>query len=150
MSRIHPSDNPLVPSPETVKAARALAKLLPAEAAGARLSLLDRASGNASDLPPAVIGMLRQFLEQLGAGRSVSIVPAEAELTPNEAADYLAVSRTFVLKLMDTGQIPFRRVGSHRRLRFGDLREYEKSQRSRADAAMDEMARINQELGLYE
>jgi excisionase family DNA binding protein len=77
-------------------------------------------------------------------------VNMEAELTPNQAADYLSVSRTFVLKLMDTGQIPFRRVGSHRRLRFGDLRDYEKSQTSRADAAMDEMARINQELGLYE
>jgi len=150
MSRIHPSDNPLVPSPESVKAARALAELLPPETAGARLSLLDRASGKASALPPALIGMLRQFLEQLGAGRSVSIVPAEAELTPNDAADYLNVSRTFVLKLMDTGQIPFRRVGSHRRIRFGDLQEYEKGQRSRADAAMDEMARINQELGLYE
>jgi excisionase family DNA binding protein len=150
MSRTVPNDNPLVPSPETVKAARALAELLPPEAANVRLSLLDRASGNASELPPAVIGMLRQFLEQLGAGHSVSIVPAEAELTPNDAAEYLNVSRTFVLKLMDTGKIPFRRVGSHRRLRFGDLREYEKSQRSRADAAMDEMARINQELGLYE
>ena len=94
--------------------------------------------------------MLRQFLEQLGAGRSISIIPAKSELTPNEAADYLAVSRTFVLKLMDTGQIPFRRVGSHRRIRFGDLKDYEKRQRARADAAMDEMAQISQELGLYE
>ncbi len=74
----------------------------------------------------------------------------ETELTLNEVADYLNVSRTFVLKLMDTGQIPFRRVGSQRRLRFGDVREYEKSQRSRADTAMNGMARINQELGLYE
>jgi excisionase family DNA binding protein len=74
----------------------------------------------------------------------------ENELTLDEAADYLNVSRTFVLKLMDTGQVLSRRVGSHRRVRFGDLRDYEKSQRSRADAAMEEMARINQELGLYE
>jgi excisionase family DNA binding protein len=150
MSRIHPSDNPLVPNPDTVKAARALAELLPPDAPGARLSLLNQASGAAAELPPAVIAMLRQFLEQLGTGRSVSIIPADSELTPNEAADYLAVSRTFVLKLMDTGQIPFRRVGAHRRLRFADLREYEKGQRSRADAAMDEMAQINQKLGLYE
>lgn len=150
MSRILPSDTPLVPSPEIVKAARALAELLPPEGEDAHMSLINRASGSAAELPAAVIGMLRQFLERLGAGLSISVIPAETELTPNEAADYLNVSRTFVLKLMDTGQIPFRRVGSHRRILFGDLRDYEKSQRSRADAAMDEMARINQELGLYE
>ena len=76
--------------------------------------------------------------------------PLEAELTPKEASDYLNVPFAFVLKLMETGQLPFRRVGSHQRIRFGDLTDYAKSQRSRADAAMEEMARINQELGLYE
>ena len=75
---------------------------------------------------------------------------ADSELTPNEAADYLNVSRMFVSNLMDTGQLPFRPVGSHRRIRFCDLSDYKKSQRLRADAAMDEMAQINQELGLYE
>jgi excisionase family DNA binding protein len=150
MSRIDPAANPLVPGPETAKAARALAALLPPEASGARLSLVDPASGSTAELPPAIADMLRQFLELLASGRSVSIIPAEADFTPNEAADYLNVSRTFVLKLMDTGQLPFRRVGAHRRVSFGDVREYEKAQRSRADAAMDEMAAINQELGLYE
>ncbi len=150
MSRILSNDTPLVPTPEIVKAARALAELLPSEAEGAHLSLLDRRSGSAAELPPAVISMLRQLLEQLGAGRSISIVPAEAELTPNEAADYLSVSRTFVLKLLDAGQIPFRRVGSHRRIRFGDIRDYEKRQRCRADEAMEEIADINQKLRLYE
>ena len=77
-------------------------------------------------------------------------IPAGLKLTPDEAADYLAVSRTFVLKLMESGQLPFERIGGHRRIRLCDLRDYEKSQRSRADAAMEEMARINQELGLYE
>jgi excisionase family DNA binding protein len=77
-------------------------------------------------------------------------IPAGLGLTPNEAADYLHVSRTFVLNLMESGQLPFKRIGRHRRIRLRDLRDYERSQRSRADAAMDEMARINQELGLYE
>jgi excisionase family DNA binding protein len=77
-------------------------------------------------------------------------ITGKTDVTLGEAAEYLNVSRSFVLNLMVTGQIPFRRVDCDRRIRIGDLREYEKSQRSRADAAMDEMARINQELGLYE
>jgi excisionase family DNA binding protein len=140
---------PVAPDAESARAARVLADLLPADAGDAHFSLVDGASGAAAELPPAVIDVLRQVLEHLGAGRSVSIIPAEAEFTPNEAADYLNVSRTFVLKLLDEGQIPFRRVGSHRRIRFGDLRDYEKQQRVRADDAMEEMARINQELDLY-
>lgn len=77
-------------------------------------------------------------------------IPVGLGLTPNEAADYLNVSRTFVLKLMESGQLPFKRIGRHRRIRLCDLRDYEKSQRSQADAAMEERAQINRELGLYE
>lgn len=150
MSRAVASIEPVAPDADSAKAARTLANLLPPNAEGACLSLVDSATGVAAELPPAVINVLRQVLEHLGAGRTVSIIPAEAEFTPNEAADYLNVSRTFVLKLLDEGQLPFRRVGSHRRIRFGDLRDYEKRQRSQADEAMDALARINQELGLYE
>jgi excisionase family DNA binding protein len=132
MSRAVASIEPVAPDVESAKAARTLADLLPSNTESARLSLVDGANGVAAELPPAVINVLRQVLEHLGAGRTVSIIPAEAEFTPNEAADYLNVSRTFVLKLLDEGQIPFRRVGSHRRIRFGDLREYEKRQRDQA------------------
>lgn len=150
MSRAVASIEPVAPDADSAKAARALANLLPPNAEGACLSLVDGATGVAAELPPAVINVLRQVLEHLGAGRTVSIIPSEAEFTPNEAADYLNVSRTFVLKLLDEGQLSFRRVGSHRRIRFGDLRDYEKRQRSQADEAMDELASLNQELGLYE
>jgi excisionase family DNA binding protein len=150
MSRAVAIADPVAPDAESAKAARTLADLLPHDARNAHFSLVDSASGAAAELPPAVITVLRQVLEHLGGGRSVSIIPVEAEFTPNEAADYLNVSRTFVLKLLDEGQIPFRRVGSHRRIRFGDLRNYEIRQQGQADEAMDEMAHINQELGLYE
>ncbi|HXR65046.1 MAG TPA: helix-turn-helix domain-containing protein, partial [Ktedonobacteraceae bacterium] len=71
-------------------------------------------------------------------------------LTTQEAADILHVSRPYLIKLLEEGEMPFTKVGLHRRIRFKDLRDYQKRRKEERRAALREMAHISQELGLYD
>jgi excisionase family DNA binding protein len=72
------------------------------------------------------------------------------EMTTNQAAEFLDVSRPFVIKLTERGELPYRLVGTHRRIPSTALLEYREKMFRRAKGAADEMARTAQELGLYE
>jgi excisionase family DNA binding protein len=106
------------------------------------------ATGASTPLPPAIANLVRQVLVSLAAGRDVTIAENLTEVTPNEAAEILNVSRTFVTKLMDEGQLPFRMVGSHRRIPYPDLIAYRDEQMVRSRKAMDDLYAIDRELGL--
>ena len=101
-------------------------------------------------LPAAVRRLLVQAVHELARGRAVTVVPVNTELTTQQAADVLNVSRPFVVKLLESGEIPFYRVGRHRRIRLDDVTAYRRRRsRARRDA-LAEMARDAQELGIYE
>jgi excisionase family DNA binding protein len=101
-------------------------------------------------LPEAIARLLRQALASYGAGKPVSLHTGDGEMTPNEAAEYLNVSRGYVTKLMDEGTLPFRQVGTHRRIPTAAVIAYDLQQRARSDAAVNELAALGQEMGLYE
>jgi excisionase family DNA binding protein len=130
------------PDPKTAAAARAIAAELPA----GQLKL----HGVRTPLPEPIAAMLREILASHAAGNPVSLVSREGEMTPNEAADLLNVSRGTVTKLMEDGALPFRQVGSHRRIPTAAVIAYDLEQRARSDEALDELARLGQEMGLYE
>lgn len=98
-------------------------------------------------LPPGVVRLFLDVLTQLGRGRAVTILPKKVELTTQEVADYLNVSRPYVVKLIETGQLPARAVGTRRRVAFQDLAKFDEVDRKRRRAALDELARLDQELG---
>lgn len=93
--------------------------------------------------------MLAQILAMLANGQGVQIMPDAAELTTQQAADFLNVSRPYLIKLLEAGEIPFHMVGTHRRIRFQDLREYGRNDDLARRRAADELTRLSQELGLY-
>ena len=100
------------------------------------------------EVPRGAVELLARILAHMAAGESVSIVPSHAELTTQQAADLLNVSRPFLIGLLKAGEIDYRTVGKHRRVKVESLRQYmRKDDRQRRDAA-DELSALNQEMGL--
>ena len=96
-------------------------------------------------LPRHALELLRDLLAEMAQGNAVTIVPTHAELTTQEAADILNVSRPHLIKLLEAGEIPFTYVGTHRRIRYQDLLAYKAERDSQGEEAMDELARQAQE-----
>jgi excisionase family DNA binding protein len=99
-------------------------------------------------LPRAALDLLRKLLAEMAQGNAVTIVPVHAELTTQEAADMLNVSRPYLVKLLTEEQIPHTMVGSHRRVRLRDLLAYKQQQDERSHDALQKMTEQAQELDM--
>ncbi len=101
-------------------------------------------------LPAGSLAMFNSILEAMAAGHGVMIYPQHAELTTMEASDLLNVSRPYLIKLLEAGDIPYHKVGRHRRVRIEDLMRYKEEIDSRREAVLDQMVAEAEELGLYD
>ncbi|GIU92146.1 MAG: excisionase [Acidimicrobiia bacterium] len=101
-------------------------------------------------VPRRVADLIAEILAQLAAGRVVVAYPMHAELTTQQAADFLNVSRPYLVKLLDEGVIPHHKVGTHRRVYFEDVLAYRARQEEESRSALNELARLSEELGLYD
>lgn len=91
---------------------------------------------------------LRELLEAVAHGKSVTMHPIDAELSSFELADLLGVSRPSAIAILERGLIPYRIVGTHRRVRLEDAQRYQVQQRSRSLEAMAALQAENEALGL--
>ena len=139
------------PSPADRDRARAsgqsLAALPPEERVRA-LRLRAAGKDEVLELPAEAVDLLLSILEQMAAGKPVMLVPQNAELTTQQAADLLGVSRPFLIGLLEEGLLPFRMVGSHRRLRYDDVMAYRMRSQEERRRALDALAAESQRLGL--
>jgi len=101
------------------------------------------------ELPESVFQVLKQIVHHMMLGRAIFIIPENKELTTQEAADLLHVSRPYLVRLLDQGEIPCIKVGTHRRIRFSDLMTYKKLRDTKRARSLEEIAQISQEAGLY-
>jgi excisionase family DNA binding protein len=113
----------------------------------ARLTGFD---GHNIEIPSDLVEALLLIVHQLQTGNGVSIAALRAEVTTAETADLLNVSRPFVIKLLESGAMPFRKVGTHRRVRLTDVLEYRDRQDAVANAALNDMVRQAERHGLYD
>ena len=101
-------------------------------------------------LPAGALAVLLDVLKFMSLGHGITLFPRLAEVSTVEAADILNVSRPYVIKLLEKGDMAFRRVGSHRRIQLKDVLAYKAESDKRMDEAMDELVALSQEHGLYD
>ena len=89
------------------------------------------------------------LVHDLARGRAVTILPIEAELTTQQAADLLNVSRPFLIKRLESGDIPFHAVGTHRRIYLRDLLDYRKQRSEKRREYFKRASKEAQEMGIY-
>jgi excisionase family DNA binding protein len=147
---------PVPPASDDSKAAletlKALSSRSGASAKGTPVRLQFRSRTGAFrnvPLPPLAFKLLVEILKQIAAGNAASIVPLRKEVTTYEGAEILNVSRPFVIGLLEKGKIPFRKVGTHRRIPLSALLEYKRKTDATRDETLDFLAAQAQELKLY-
>lgn len=115
---------------------------------GLELHLKVKGTDDEVTLPASALRLLVRALAELGRGNAVALTPIRAELTTQQAAELLNVSRPHVVKLLDEGAMPSRKVGSHRRVLRSDVLAYRDASRAKRHAALDELAALSQDLDM--
>lgn len=116
--------------------------------AGLVLKLRDGDTESAVEIPPEVVPYLVEILGQMANGNGVRVVPVHAELTTQQAADLLKTSRPYLIKVLEAGGIPFSLVGTHRRIKLGELLAYKRARHADRRAILDDLSVEGQELEL--
>lgn len=109
------------------------------------LRVTDAEQDRPIELPAGAVSLLMDILEAMAAGRGITLMPENAELTTVQAADVLNVSRPFLIKLLDEGAIPHRKVGKHRRIRMEDVMVYKTAIDREREAVLDQLVSEAQE-----
>jgi len=99
-------------------------------------------------LPARAVQLLQNILVQMAEGKAVTIIPTHAELTTQQAADILNISRPFFVRLIERGEIPFRKVGTHRRVLLSDVMAYKERANAAREQSLDALTALSQELNL--
>ena len=145
-----PADLPEAERETALEASRAVSRLMGRGAV--HVEAVPIAPGEASQtfiLPAPAVKLLTDILVHLGAGDAVAVIPDHAEVTTQQAADFLNVSRPWIVKLIEQDELPHRMVGTHRRILFSDLRKYKDRKNQDRRRALDALAAEAQELGEY-
>ena len=147
-----PSDRSLserLPTPEEADMARNAGTVLARhrnKRGGLSLHVRKGAKGADVDLPPAVSRLMLDLLLAVGQGEAVTLVPFGGELSTQQAADMLKVSRPFLVKLIENKEIPYHKVGTHRRIRAEDVFAYRQRRDRTRNDALTRLARLGQEI----
>jgi excisionase family DNA binding protein len=130
-----------------IQGQRALAAFLATGFETQRIQIFDdKNQAHQIELPTSALRLLVDILSELSNGNAVRVVPIHAELTTQEAADLLNVSRPHLVKLLEEGALPHHRTGKHRRVRFENLMHFKGERDQASERAMEELAKQAQEL----
>ncbi|CUI18134.1 conserved hypothetical protein (plasmid) [Candidatus Protochlamydia naegleriophila] len=150
MATLLQETSPVLPKEHDISLAkqssRELAAILPKKEKD--LSIKIENSESSITLPFSVVKLLVGILSEMAEGNAVTLIPIHAELTTQEAANLLNVSRPYLIKLLKKGEIPFHFVGTHRRVLFTDLKEFKEKSDKTSQQALEELTNQAQELDM--
>lgn len=147
LARLEAGNEPVTET-EAAIARKAAERLRPVAESQQDITIHIEGSKIAVPLPARAVDLMVTVLSAMANGQAISVIPQQTELSTKQAADFLNVSRPFVVKLIDEGKLPARKVNRHRRIRFADLVAFEKMSQTDRMEALAEMAREARELGL--
>lgn len=143
---------PALPSEAEAAIAKETSRVLAShlqDATPMQLLIVDDPSGRTMvTLPASAVRMLVSILEEMARGNAVTLIPVHAELTTQQAADMLNISRPSLIQLLEENRIVHRRVGTHRRVSFESLMKYKRQQELARRKALAELVAYDQELGI--
>lgn len=140
-------NEPIIPSVSEVGLAKASSRRL-APFLNKNLKVRIVETDEQIELPAGAVRLLVDLLSAMAEGNAVTLIPIHAELTTQQAADLLNVSRPFLIRELESGVIPFRKVGTHRRVLFSDLMEYKHDIDKKRHEVLDKLAEQAQELDM--
>jgi excisionase family DNA binding protein len=104
--------------------------------------------GESLKVPKKAFSLLLDILENMAEGKSVTLIPSDTQVSTQQAADLLSVSRPHLVKLLEEGKIPFKKVGTHRRIEWKDILEYEEKLKKNRKQQLYFLSKQAQELNL--
>lgn len=137
-----------LPNPKEIEQAKQSSRTLSKYTDAERVQLSLKGSNGQTDdlvLPGDVLQILLDVLAEMSKGNAISLVPHHQEISTQEAANLLNVSRPFLIGLLEKREIPFHKVGSHRRVRLTDLLEYKERVHQQRSAVLDELTALSQD-----
>jgi excisionase family DNA binding protein len=138
---------PVTPTADDARLAQACSRrLVPFVNRNLRIRVAD--ADETMELPAAAVRLLVDLLSAMAEGNAVTLIPIHAELTTQRAADLLGVSRPFLVKQLEENAIPFRKVGTHRRVLFRDLVAYKREMDRKRLEVLEELAAEARKLGM--
>ncbi|MBE9105851.1 helix-turn-helix domain-containing protein [Nostoc cf. edaphicum LEGE 07299] len=108
------------------------------------------ANGEQIIIPDSIYQVLLQIVHAMASGKAISIIPQQQELTTQQASELLNVSRPYLIKLLEQGDIHYIKVGSHRRVRFDDLMKYKQQRDIKRREGLKELTQFMQDEGFYD
>jgi excisionase family DNA binding protein len=140
----------LAPSQAEAETAERLSRALARQLAEGNSAVIfsDKSNGVEEALPAPAAKLLVKILSEIAKGNAVAVVPLKPEMTTQEAADLLNVSRPHLIKLVEQGELAFHRVGTHRRIRLADVLAYKRRFLHERKAILRELSAEAQELNM--
>jgi excisionase family DNA binding protein len=148
MATVTAEDEPITAAAAERAALNRIDDLLTREQQRHQRPALVGSDGERIPLPESLVRLLRQAVPTLIEDQTVTIMAVNQELTTQQAADLLNVSRPYLIKLLDAGEIPVGRVGTHRRVRVGDLLAFKRRRDAERRQALARLTRLSREFGL--
>jgi excisionase family DNA binding protein len=133
--------------PSETLSIKRLERILNAENAQPRLV---GSNGEEILLPESVYTALQQVIQAMASGQSITIVPQDREMTTQQAADFLNISRPYLIKLLEQGEIPYSKVGSHRRVASKELIAYKAQRNAERRQHLSNLTSFLEEEGFYD